>query len=90
VLELGKILRYSNISEFIFKILGSDRKRFGAIKIINFANDKALLGLLRLDVLIWDVKDSRHKIKNRDDIANLHVMFFNLFKRPIDSAQQIM
>ena len=36
--------------------------------------------LLRIDILIWDTYDSRHKIQGRDDIRNLERMYYHLFK----------
>lgn len=34
---------------------------------------------LRIDILIWDISDSRHNIKKRDDIENLQRMYYHLF-----------
>ena len=35
---------------------------------------------IRVDVLIWDTEDSRHKIQHRDDIDNLQKMYRFLFR----------
>lgn len=35
---------------------------------------------LRIDVVIWDVQDSRHSVENRDDIANYSRMYFHLHR----------
>jgi len=42
--------------------------------------DKASAGQLRVDVLVWDIEDSRHKIPKRDDNANLGRMYYHLFR----------
>lgn len=36
-----------------------------------------------MDVLTWDTEDSRHRIKGRDDIANLQRMYYHLFKNAL-------
>jgi len=37
------------------------------------------LGLvIRADVLTWDTEDPRHTVENRDDVANLGIMYFHL------------
>jgi len=33
---------------------------------------------IRIDVLTWDIGDSRHNIPNRDDIANLKYMYYKV------------
>jgi len=38
------------------------------------------LGIMRCDVLIWDIEDSRHKIAGRDDSCNLARMYYHLLK----------
>ncbi|AMW31988.1 DUF3800 domain-containing protein [Fervidobacterium islandicum] len=39
--------------------------------------------LIRIDILIWDIKDRRHDIPGRDDELNLQVMYYHLFKNVI-------
>lgn len=77
--ELKKILKESGVKEFKWKNLRSARERFAAIKLLNFSVKSALQGLIRFDVLIWDIEDSRHNIKGRDDLANLQRMYYKLF-----------
>ena len=43
---------------------------------MDFVIEQALQGALGEDVLTWDTEDSRHKIKGRDDIANLQRMYY--------------
>lgn len=35
-------------------------------------------GRLRLDVLTWDIEDSRHAVEGRDDRLNLAIMYYHL------------
>ncbi len=79
--ELMDLLNESNMLEFEWKKLYGARERFTALKMINFATKKAIVGSIRIDVLMWDTEDSRHKIKGRDDIANLQRMYYHLFKK---------
>jgi hypothetical protein len=76
--ELEKILKDSGIqSEFKWYKLCSGRDRFAANKIIDFIfrnYDK-----LRIDTLIWDMEDSRHKgVLKRNDDENLLRMYYHL------------
>ena len=38
---------------------------------------------LRIDILIWDINDSRHSIEGRDDMANYGRMYFHLHRNLI-------
>jgi len=78
--NLQQILIKSNIDEFKWVDLRSARHRFAAQKIIDFSIQIAINNLARIDTLIWDTEDSRHKIQGRDDIANLERMYYHLFK----------
>lgn len=78
--RLREVFKESGISEFKWEKLRGARERFAAIKMCEFAVEMALEGKLRVDVLIWDIQDSRHNVKGRDDIANLHRMYYHLFK----------
>jgi len=78
--ELIKLLNDSGILEFKWKILRGARERFAAQKICDFAINHALSGNLRIDVLIWDIEDSRHNVQGRDDIENLQRMYYHLFR----------
>ena len=39
---------------------------------------------LRIDVLVWNIEDSRHAIKGRDDIANLQRMYYHLLSNVME------
>jgi hypothetical protein len=78
--ELLCLLKKSEVREFKWKKLDGAKERFAAIKMCEFAIENALARKLRVDVLIWDIQDSRHKIARRDDIANLERMYYHLFR----------
>ncbi len=77
--DLRSLLEESDIREFKWKRLGGARERFAAEKLCKFAIEKTIEGILRIDVLIWDIEDKRHKIPKRDDIENLKRMYYHLF-----------
>ena len=74
------LLNDSGVEGFEWKKLRGARERFAAEKLCRFAVEKASQGVLRVDVLIWDIEDRRHKIPGRDDIANLERMYYHLFR----------
>lgn len=78
--DLKQIIAGSDITEFKWVDLRSARYRFAAKKMLDFSIQNALNNLMRLDILIWDTEDTRHKIQGRDDIANLQRMYYHLFK----------
>lgn len=77
--ELRSLLYESNIREFKWKKLAGAKERFAAEKLCRFAVEKVCAGQLRVDVLVWDIEDSRHKVAHRNDIANLQRMYYHLF-----------
>jgi len=78
--DLRRLLGESGLQEFKWKKLRSARERFAAIKMCEFAIENAIARKLRVDVLIWDIQDSRHNVPSRDDIANLQRMYYHLFR----------
>jgi len=78
--EAEDLLKKSDVREFKWKKLDGAKERFAAEKLCRFAVDKASAGQLRVDVLIWDIQDSRHNVPGRDDIANLERMYYHLFR----------
>ena len=79
------IIEESNIKEFKWSDLRQARDRFAATKIIDQTIEFARKNHLRMDVLIWDTHDSRHKVQSRDDIANLQRMYYHLFKNVLQN-----
>jgi len=78
--RLYHLLAASGVKEFKWNNLDGDRERVAAEKMCDLAIDEALKERLRVDVLTWDIQDSRHNIKGRDDIANLQRMYYHLFR----------
>lgn len=78
--ELHHLLAESEVAEFKWKRLDNAKRRFAAIKMVQWTIRKCLEGVLRVDVLTWDAEDKRHKVWRRDDIANLQRMYYHLFK----------
>ena len=78
--EIRQLLARSNVREFKWKHLGGAKERFAAEKMCRFAVEKACRGQLRVDVLVWDIADSRHGIHGRDDIKNLQRMYYHVFR----------
>jgi hypothetical protein len=78
--ETRRLLNESNVHEFKWHKLDGANERIAAIKLCRLAIKGCCTGRLRIDVLIWDIEDSRHKILKRDDVANLQRMYYHLFK----------
>lgn len=76
--EFDAVLRDSNVREFKWTNLSTARHRFAATKLIDEAFKCIDARCLRIDVLIWDVHDSRHSVIGRDDVANYERMFYHL------------
>jgi len=73
-----QILKDSGINkEFKWNKLKTARYRFAAEKIIDFVFNK--YDKFRIDTIIWNLSDSRHKsVKKRDDAENLVRMYYHL------------
>jgi len=82
--QLIKILHESELDEFKWKKLRGAKYRFCALKIIKYLLAECNNEKLRIDTLIWDTHDKRHRIIGRDDIANLHRMYFHLLKNVLN------
>ncbi len=74
------LLTESNIKEFKWSDLRSAKVRFAACKMLKLVITKVKEGRLRVDVLVWDTEDSRHRIAGRNDTKNLERMYHHLFK----------
>lgn len=77
---LQSLLQESGITELKWQKLDGAKYRFAALKILRCTVKSACAGLLRADVLTWDIQDSRHTVRGRDDSANLQRMYYHLFK----------
>ena len=78
------ILDKSNVKEFAWKKLRTDKQEAVAKQLCRLASRLAYSRKIRVDTLIWDVSDSRHKIQGRDDTANLARMYYHLLINVIE------
>lgn len=78
--ELDSLLSNSDVNEFKWNKVKNAKYRIAAEKMCDFAVRHASSSILRVDVLIWDTEDSRHKVRGRDDIENIGRMYFHLFR----------
>ena len=81
--ELQELLGSSDVREFKWVRLQSARERFAALKMLQFTVREASSGGLRVDVLTWDTEDGRHRVRRRDDGANLGRMYFHLLRKTL-------
>jgi hypothetical protein len=91
---VGAATRAEGLSEFKWNRCSDGRQARAAVALSDVAF-KALDGGLRVDVLLWDIEDSRHEVEGRDDGANLERMFYHLLtsvmrRRPDGSAWHIV
>ncbi len=78
---IASLLEESGLREFAWKDLTTAKRRFAAKKIIQCIVGIARPGNLRVDVLVWDTYDTRHRIRGRDDTANLARMYYHLLSQ---------
>ncbi len=77
---LRKIVKTHSLSELSWKHLKSKRESQAACDIVDCAVLLACQRQLRIDVLAWDITDSRHDIPRRDDVKNLQIMYHHVLK----------
>lgn len=78
--KLQSLLASEGVKEFKWTRTRSIKERNVGIQFLNESVRYALKGMIRIDVLVWDIEDSRHKIRDRDDVANLQRMYYHIFK----------
>jgi hypothetical protein len=77
--RLNSVLRDKGLSELKFEEVRGHRPKLEAARdFIRHAVEFAAEKKVRVDVLIWDTQDSRHSVAARDDIANLHRMYYKV------------
>ena len=74
----SKVLASKDIKELAWKGLRTDNTISVAEELCGLVVDRVCSGDMRIDVLIWDIADSRHAIRRRDDTANLARMYYHL------------
>jgi len=78
--ELEGILLGHNFKEMKWLKVTNGKREKIARQMLCFAIEKAYTAELRADVLIWDTEDQRHSVPERDDIENLHRMYYHLLR----------
>lgn len=87
--QLEKLWKSSGINnEFKWRKLRDAKHRFAAEKIINFIFNNQ--HFIRIDIIIWDLADSRHKnLIGRDDSENLVRMYYHLVSSTLSKRWSI-
>ena len=78
--DLRAQLASSSVREFKWSKLVDAKGRFAAEKLITSTLRAVDAHELRVDVLVWDVEDRRHRVRGRDDNANYERMCFHLLQ----------
>ena len=71
LLDICNSFGITNLKNFKWNKITNYNKRDGAKSVIEYLLGRAIEEKVRVDVLIWDIEDSRHKITGRDDVENL-------------------
>lgn len=86
--DLRGILAESKVEEFKWQKTKNAKYRLCAEKLYAYTLEKISDLDLRVDVLIWDTHDSRHRVARRDDNANYERMFFHLLKNVMKKRER--
>jgi len=78
--EIRQITDKFGIREFKWAKLKSAQNRFAALEIVEYIVNLLMSSNTRIDVLVWDIEDTRHRIQNRSDIRNLRRMYYFLYR----------
>ena len=78
--ELTDILKETHVRELKWQKLDANNDCQAALNFVECAVRDACAGSIRIDVLVWDTRDSRHEVIGRDDVANIHRMYYHLLK----------
>lgn len=84
--NLKKILTKHGIKEVKFSEIKTHKSKIECakeffLKAIEYASNNQL----RIDVIIWDLQDSRHSIPGRDDEENFKRIYFHLLRHIVES-----
>jgi len=81
--KIQMLNKQSDVKECKWYNLESAKDRFAIQKVINLCLEYADSEQFRIDVLVWDSEDSRHKVIGRDENKNLMNMYIQLLKNVI-------
>jgi hypothetical protein len=82
---LEKILSEKDIKIKSFKWykIQNNKKCKVLVQILDYLFNMLKENHVRIDVLMWNIQDSRHNVLQRDDITNLEIMYYNLMKNVV-------
>lgn len=81
--KIQALNQQSDVQECKWYRLKTAKDRFAIQKVVELCLEYADSERLRIDVLVWDSKDNRHKVIGRDDNKNLMNMYIQLLKNVI-------
>ena len=77
--NIKKALKGPGVTEIRWQDIKGAKQALSAGKMINAILPYCIRGLLRVDLIIWDIDGNRHRIHHRDDAKNLGRMYYDLF-----------
>ena len=78
---LRNVLDDKGVTEVKFNEVGTHRPKIEAAQaFIEYGVDFAKREMIRIDVLVWDTRNSRHSVQKRDNIANLERMYYKVLR----------
>ncbi|QIV77640.1 hypothetical protein [Fervidobacterium pennivorans] len=72
-----------NNKELKWSYIKNERAKETAKKILDIILKYVVRREVVIDVLIWDIQDSRHNVVGRDDIANLQRMYYHILSNVV-------
>lgn len=78
--KLEKLLTDASLDELKWSELRGRKRIAAAQKFLDVAIEEAVRGRLRIDTVIWDIEDFRHRVTDRDDLRNYERMYFHLHR----------
>ncbi len=78
--ELTSLLRPAPFTEFKWAEVKGNQIKSIAEEMCDLAIKYCTMSQLRIEVLIWNTQDERHKVRMRDDEKNLNIMYFHLLR----------
>jgi hypothetical protein len=79
--SLRNVLDNNELEELKFIGVKSHKPKIqAAYEFIDLAVKFAAFGKIRIDVLTYDLQDSRHNVLGRDDIKNIEIMYYKILR----------
>lgn len=72
------LMKQGVTGELKWSQIDRDRDRDAVLDLLGTATRLIAQDQLRVDVLIWDIEDSRHKVHGRDDLNNLQRLLYRI------------